>query len=52
MIERMRHIGLNTDVRMLFNQSTVAALSAAIGNGRRTEVVVPANLIPKDGEHI
>ncbi|MCF5758189.1 non-ribosomal peptide synthetase, partial [Pseudomonas syringae] len=52
LIERMRHIGLNTDVRMLFNQSTVAALSAAIGNGRRTEVVVPANLIPKDGEHI
>ncbi|MEQ4341680.1 amino acid adenylation domain-containing protein, partial [Pseudomonas syringae] len=52
LIERMRHIGLNTDVRMLFKQSTVAALSAAIGNGRRTEVVVPANLIPKDGEYI
>ncbi|KPG85162.1 non-ribosomal peptide synthetase [Pseudomonas sp. RIT-PI-o] len=40
-IERMRQIDLTTDVRVLFNQPTLAALAAAVGSGR--EIVVPAN---------
>ncbi|WP_438826902.1 non-ribosomal peptide synthase/polyketide synthase [Pseudomonas syringae] len=50
LIERMRQIGLSADVRVLFSQPTLAALAAAVGGG--TEVVVPANLIPEDCEHI
>ncbi|MFJ2280676.1 amino acid adenylation domain-containing protein [Pseudomonas sp. NPDC087803] len=44
LIERMRQLGLSTDVRVLFSQPTLAALAAAVGSGR--EVAVPANLIP------
>ncbi|GAB7531351.1 hypothetical protein PS3A_37630 [Pseudomonas sp. 3A(2025)] len=44
LIERMRQAGLSSDVRVLFNQPTLAALAAAVGNGR--EVTVPENLIP------
>ncbi|WP_260677717.1 AMP-binding protein, partial [Pseudomonas syringae] len=43
-------IGLSADVRVLFSQPTLAALAAAVGGG--TEVIVPANLIPEDCEHI
>ncbi|WP_260957914.1 non-ribosomal peptide synthetase [Pseudomonas citri] len=43
LIERMRQAGLSADVRVLFSQPTLAALAAAIGNGR--EVEVPMNLI-------
>jgi arthrofactin-type cyclic lipopeptide synthetase B len=43
LIERMRQLGLSTDVRVLFSQPTLAALAAAVGSGR--EVEVPANLI-------
>ncbi|OBS32723.1 non-ribosomal peptide synthetase [Pseudomonas syringae pv. syringae] len=50
LIERMRQIGLSADVRVLFSQPTLAALAAAVGGG--TEVIVPANLIPEDCEHI
>ncbi|WP_346418558.1 amino acid adenylation domain-containing protein, partial [Pseudomonas syringae] len=50
LIERMRQIGLSADVRVLFSQPTLAALAAAVGGG--TEVVVAANLIPEDCEHI
>ncbi len=41
LIERMRQAGLSADVRVLFNQPSLAALAAAVGSGR--EVVVPAN---------
>ncbi|NMY72726.1 non-ribosomal peptide synthetase, partial [Pseudomonas sp. WS 5414] len=34
LIERMRQIGLGADVRVLFNQPTLAALAAAVGSGR------------------
>nr|QMN69943.1 PsoB [Pseudomonas putida] len=44
LIERLRQQGLNTDVRVLFSQPTVAALAAALGKGR--QVVVPENRIP------
>ncbi|WPN26096.1 non-ribosomal peptide synthetase [Pseudomonas marginalis] len=44
LIERMRQVGLSCDVRVLFNQPSLAALAAAVGSGR--EVVVPANGIP------
>ena len=50
LIERMRQLGLSTDVRVLFSQPTLAALAAAVGSGR--EVEVPANLIPADCTHI
>uniref|UniRef100_UPI0004A3AD10 phosphopantetheine-binding protein n=1 Tax=Pseudomonas syringae TaxID=317 RepID=UPI0004A3AD10 len=50
LIERMRQIDLSADVRVLFSQPTLAALAAAVGGG--TEVIVPANLIPEDCEHI
>ncbi|NKF30217.1 amino acid adenylation domain-containing protein [Pseudomonas sp. BGM005] len=46
LIERLRQIGLNTDVRVLFSQPTLAALAAAVGSGR--EIEVPANRIPAD----
>ncbi|EGH34797.1 putative non-ribosomal peptide synthetase, partial [Pseudomonas syringae pv. japonica str. M301072] len=48
--ERMRQVGLSADVRVLFSQPTLVALAAAVGGGQ--EIVVPANLIPKGGEHI
>ncbi len=50
LIGRMRQAGLNTDVRVLFNQSTLAALAAAVGSGR--EIQVPANVIPAGCTHI
>uniref|UniRef100_UPI0006D8AD5A non-ribosomal peptide synthetase n=1 Tax=Pseudomonas mediterranea TaxID=183795 RepID=UPI0006D8AD5A len=50
LIERMRQAGLSADVRILFNQSTLAALASAIGESN--EVNVPANLIPADCEYI
>ncbi|MFJ2985441.1 amino acid adenylation domain-containing protein, partial [Pseudomonas sp. NPDC087185] len=44
LIERLRQQGLQTDVRVLFGQPTVAALAAALGNVR--PVTVPENRIP------
>ncbi|SFY32218.1 non-ribosomal peptide synthetase, partial [Pseudomonas sp. NFACC36] len=44
MIERMRQVKLSVDARVLFDQSTLAALAAAVGGYR--EVDVPANGIP------
>jgi amino acid adenylation domain-containing protein len=50
LIERMRQVGLSADVRVLFNQPTLAALAAAVGSGR--EIEVPANRIGADCRHI
>ncbi|MCU0072389.1 amino acid adenylation domain-containing protein [Pseudomonas koreensis] len=50
LIERLRQIGLSTDVRVLFSQPTLAALAAAVGSGR--EIEVPANRIPEGCTHI
>ncbi|TFF01577.1 amino acid adenylation domain-containing protein, partial [Pseudomonas sp. BCA14] len=50
LIGRMRQAGLNADVRVLFNQPTLAALAAAVGSGR--EIQVPANIIPAGCTHI
>ncbi|MGF6097401.1 amino acid adenylation domain-containing protein [Pseudomonas sp. 18175] len=50
LIERMRQVGLNADVRVLFSQPSLAALAAAVGSGR--EIVVPANGIPSPCERI
>jgi arthrofactin-type cyclic lipopeptide synthetase B len=50
LIERMRQVGLSADVRVLFNQPTLAALAAAVGSGR--EVQVPANRISADCQRI
>ncbi|NIE77849.1 amino acid adenylation domain-containing protein, partial [Pantoea sp. Ap-967] len=50
LIERLRQQGLNTDVRVLFGQPTIAALAAALGSGRQFEV--PTNGIADDCQHI
>ncbi|MDD1013908.1 amino acid adenylation domain-containing protein [Pseudomonas sp. TNT2022 ID1025] len=50
LIERMRKAGLSADVRVLFAQSSLAALAAAVGSSR--EVQVPANRVPVDARHI
>ena len=46
LVARMRRAGLNADIRVLFNQPTLAALAAAVGG--EPEAEVPANLIPAD----
>nr|UXB94706.1 non ribosomal peptide synthetase [Pseudomonas syringae] len=46
LIERMRDIGLNADVRVLFGQPTLASLAAA--SGKTTDVQVPATRISVD----
>ncbi|MGY2334293.1 amino acid adenylation domain-containing protein, partial [Pseudomonas sp. SDO5511_1_S431] len=43
LIERMRQVGLNADVGVLFGQPTLVALAAAAGS--RHQVQVPINLI-------
>ncbi|NAO44176.1 syringopeptin non-ribosomal peptide synthetase SypA, partial [Pseudomonas syringae] len=50
LIERMRDIGLNADVRVLFGQPTLASLAAA--SGKVTEVQAPTNKIPAYCRHI
>ncbi|PHN21027.1 non-ribosomal peptide synthetase [Pseudomonas sp. ICMP 460] len=50
LIERMRQVGLNADVGVLFGQPTLVALAAAAGS--RHQVQVPANLIPDDCSRI
>ena len=50
LIERMRQASLSADVRVLFSQPTLAALAAAVGNGRMT--AAPANRISLGGERI
>jgi len=50
LIERMRQVGLSADVRVLFNQPSLAALAAAVGSGR--EILVPANGIAPGCTHI
>ena len=46
LVARMRRAGLSADIRVLFNQPTLAALAAAVGG--EPEAEVPANLIPAD----
>ncbi|MGY2419395.1 amino acid adenylation domain-containing protein, partial [Pseudomonas tolaasii] len=50
LIERMRQASLSADVRVLFSQPTLAALAAAVGNGRMT--AAPANRISLGCERI
>ncbi len=50
LIERMRQVGLSADIRVLFNQPSLAALAAAVGGGRA--VTVPDNRIPADCQQI
>ncbi|PYY81922.1 non-ribosomal peptide synthetase [Pseudomonas sp. TKO26] len=50
LIERMRQANLSADVRVLFSQPTLAALAAAVDNGRMT--AAPANRISLGCEHI
>ncbi len=50
LIERMREVGLNADVRVLFGQPTLASLAAA--SGKATDVGAPANRISADCRHI
>ncbi|WP_241527069.1 amino acid adenylation domain-containing protein, partial [Pseudomonas sp. BIOMIG1N] len=50
LIERMRQVGLNADVGVLFGQPTLVALAAAAGN--RHQVQVPVNAIARDCQRI
>jgi arthrofactin-type cyclic lipopeptide synthetase A len=50
LVERMRQAGLQADVRVLFEQPTLASLAAAVGATR--EIEVPANRIVPDCLHI
>src|SRR5690606_34049824 len=51
LIARMRQAGLNTDVRALFADPTLAGLAAAVGGDSR-QVPVPPNAIPAGCEVI
>ncbi|OUM08455.1 non-ribosomal peptide synthetase, partial [Pseudomonas syringae] len=51
LIERMRQLDLNADVRVLFSQPTLSALAAAVG-GEPQDLHVPDNGIPEGCEHI
>ncbi|MDF2397604.1 amino acid adenylation domain-containing protein, partial [Pseudomonas sp. 3MA1] len=50
LIERMRQVGLNADVGVLFGQPTLVALAAAAGN--RHQLQLPANAIASDCQRI
>ncbi|RON67089.1 non-ribosomal peptide synthetase [Pseudomonas fluorescens] len=50
LVAKMRRAGLSADIRVLFNQPTLAALAAAVGGEPDAEV--PANRIPADCTHI
>ncbi|CAI8756612.1 Arthrofactin synthetase C [Pseudomonas sp. IT-93MI4] len=50
LVARMRRAGLSADIRVLFNQPTLAALAAAVGGEPEAEVA--ANLIPANCTHI
>ncbi|WP_239688202.1 condensation domain-containing protein, partial [Pseudomonas asplenii] len=50
LVGRMRQVGLRADVRVLFDQPTLAALAIATGQG--SELEIPANLIPADCQRI
>nr|UXB94742.1 non ribosomal peptide synthetase [Pseudomonas cichorii] len=50
LIERMRQEGLRADIKVLFNQPTLAALAASLTTEQ--DIQVPANLIPADCQSI
>ena len=50
LMERLRGLGLSTDVRTLFTTPTLAALAVTLGSHR--DVVVPANVIAADATAI
>ncbi|NUT84322.1 amino acid adenylation domain-containing protein, partial [Pseudomonas brassicacearum] len=50
LIERMRQVNLDTDVRVLFGQPTLATLAAATGSSGG--IVVPDNAIAHDAQRI
>ena len=51
LVERLRRLDLQVDVRALFITPTLAELAAAVGNGEK-QVAVPPNLIPADCTHL
>ncbi|MDF0732238.1 amino acid adenylation domain-containing protein, partial [Pseudomonas entomophila] len=50
LIERLRQQGRQADVRLLFSHPSVAALAAALGQGRALRV--PVNRVPDGATHI
>ncbi|MBX9848018.1 MAG: non-ribosomal peptide synthetase, partial [Rhodocyclaceae bacterium] len=46
MIERLRQLGLQTDIRSIFNATTLAALSISLNGKTTCEFIVLPNLIP------
>ncbi|MBX8523012.1 amino acid adenylation domain-containing protein, partial [Pseudomonas cichorii] len=51
LIERMRQLDMDADVRVLFSQPTLSALAAAVG-GVEEALQIPDNGIPEACEHI
>ncbi len=50
LLARMRQVGLNADIRVLFAQPTLAALASAVGCA--SEVQVPVNRISADCQYL
>nr|WP_256261391.1 non-ribosomal peptide synthetase [Pseudomonas gingeri] len=50
LVARMRRLGLEVDIRVLFAQPTLAALASAVGSGPKVQV--PANRIDSDCSRI
>jgi amino acid adenylation domain-containing protein/thioester reductase-like protein len=52
MMERLRHVGLSTDVRRIFESPTLADLADALTESTLEHTTVPDNLIPPDCQRI
>lgn len=52
MMERLRRVGLSTEVRRVFESPTLSDLAGTLIRGEGEEIEVPANLIPPGCERI
>ena len=52
MLERLRRVGLSTEVRRVFDSATLADLASTLGSTTVEQFAVPPNLIPPDCEAI
>ena len=51
-MERLRRVGLSTELRRVFDSSTLAQLASALRRGANEQYAVPPNLIPEGCEAI
>jgi len=52
LLERLRRVGLSTEVRRVFDSPTLAELAGALGSAEQEQVEAPDNLIPAGCEAI